>query len=160
MVHFRFPIRQLPAALQDFASEMETIVDQVFNQSECKTDRTGERCEVPVDAKAFTPAIDIYESEAQFDLYVDLPGVKADAIKLEMQEEKLVVSGTRGAVAQGAGVSPHRVERVVGNFSRAIRLPKQTDVERISADFDNGVLHVALPKQLKQRPRTIEIKTN
>ena len=156
MVHFRFPIRQLPIALQDFATDVETIVDQVFNQGDCK----GAKCESPEAANAFRPAIDIYESELQFDLYIDLPGVKPDAVKLEMQEDRLAVSGVRTALTQLEGVSAHRIERSSGPFSRSIQLPKQLDVDKIDAHFDNGVLHVVLPKQCKPTPRTIEIKTN
>ena len=156
MVHFRFPIRQLPVALQDFATDMETIVDQVFNQGDCK----GEKCESTVANGVFRPAIDIYESELQFDLFVDLPGVKADAVKLEMAEDRLVVSGNRIATSIGEGASAHRVERLSGDFSRSIQLPKKLDAEKIEAHFDNGVLHVVLPKQSKPTPRTIEIKTN
>ena len=156
MVHFRFPIRQLPVALQDFATDMETIVDQVFNQGDCK----GEKCDSTVTNGVFRPAIDIYESELQFDLFVDLPGAKADAVKLEMAEDRLVVSGNRIATSVVEGASAHRVERLSGDFSRSIQLPKQLDAEKIEARFENGVLHVVLPKQSKPTPRTIEIKTN
>ena len=156
MVHFRFPIRQLPIALQDFATDVETIVDQVFNQGDCKTDKNESN---PANG-AFRPAVDIYESELQFDLYMDLPGVKADAVKLELEDHRLIVSGNRVAVLLGEGVSAHRVERTNGQFSRSIQLPKQLDVEKIGAHFDNGVLHVILPKQVRAMPRTIEIKTN
>lgn len=156
MVHFRFPIRQLPIALQDFATDMETIVDQVFNQGDCK----GEKGDCTVANGLFRPAIDIYESEQQFDLFIDLPGVKADAVKLEMEDDRLVVSGNRVATSLGEGASAHRVERSNGDFSRSIQLPKQLDVEKVGAHFDNGVLHVVLPKQAKPMPRTIEIKSN
>ena len=156
MVHFRFPIRQLPVAFQDFASDMETIVDQVFNQGDCK----GDKSDSSVANGVFKPAVDFYESELQFDLFVDLPGVKSDAVKLEMEDDRLVVSGSRVATSLDDGVSAHRVERSSGNFSRSVKLPKQLDVEKIEARFDNGVLHVVLPKQSKPTPRTIEIKTN
>ncbi len=155
MVHFRFPIRQLPIALQDFATDMETIVDQVFHQTDCK----AEKGENPETAGTFRPTIDIYESELQFDIYIDLPGVTPDAVKLEMQEDRLAVSGVRAEVARAEGVSSHRVERTSGPFSRSIRLPKQLDVDKIDAAFANGVLHVALPKKVKPAPRTIQIKT-
>jgi HSP20 family protein len=156
MVHFRFPIRQLPVALQDFATDMETIVDQVFNQGDCK----GEKCESSDANSTFRPAVDIYESENQFDFYMDLPGVKADAVKIEMLEGRLIVSGNRVPPLQGEGVSAHRIERTDGQFSRSIQLPKQLDVEKIEAHFDSGVLHVVLPKQPKPVARTIQIKTN
>ena len=91
---------------------------------------------------------------------MDLPGVKPDAVKLEMQEDRLAVSGVRNALTHAEGVSSHRVERTSGPFSRSIQMPKQVDVDKIGADFDNGVLHVVLPKQAKPMPRTIEIKSN
>ncbi len=156
MVHFRFPIRQLPISLQDFATDMESIVDQVFNPTECK----GEKSDAAVAGSAFRPAADLYEAELQFDLFVDLPGVKPDAVKLEMIEERLIVSGLRAGVEKAEGTSVHRLERASGQFSRSIQLPKQLDVDKIEAQFDNGVLHVVLPKLAKASPRTIEIKTN
>lgn len=162
MVHFRFPIDQLPSALQDFASEMETIVDQVFHKNESKdengaqTSQNRESCEANV---AFTPPMDIYETEMQYNVYMDLPGVKPEAVKIEIQDERLVVSGTRDAAVQGQKLSVHRQERTAGKFSRSLRLPKKLDAEKIEAHFDNGVLHVVLPKQAKPTPRTIEIKT-
>ena len=156
MVHFRFPIRQLPVSLQDFATDVESIVDQVFNQGEPK----GEKCESTGANKSYRPAVDIYESEHQFDLYMDLPGVKSDAVKIEMLDDRLIVCGNRIAPTHEDGVSAHRIERADGQFSRSIQLPKQLDVEKIGAHFDNGVLHVVLPKQPKPVARTIEIKTN
>ena len=162
MVHFRFPIDQLPSALQDFASEMETIVDQVFHKSESKdesgaqTSQNRESCEANV---AFMPPMDIYETEMQYNVYMDLPGVKPEVVKIEIQDERLVVSGTRDAAVQGQKLSVHRQERTAGKFSRSLRLPKKLDAEKIEARFDNGVLQVVLPKQAKPIPRTIEIKT-
>ena len=154
MVHFRFPIHQLPSALQGFATEMETIVDQVLNKNECK----GEACESTDSTHAYTPAMDIFESETQFDLWMDLPGVRMDDVKIEMQEDRLQVTGERIVVQLQEKSSVHRNERTVGKFYRSIRLPKQLNADKIEAQFDNGVLHVVLPKQAKPAPRTIEIK--
>ena len=156
MVHFRFPIRQLPVSLQEFATDVESIVDQVLNQGDCK----GGKCDTADTTNTFRPAVDIYESENQFDLYMDLPGVKSESVKLEMLEDRLIVSGVRPAVEKVEGVSAHRVERTSGPFSRSMQLPKQLDADKIEAHFDNGVLHVVLPKQAKPLPRTIEIKTS
>jgi len=154
MVHFRFPIHQLPSALQDFASEMETIVDKVLNKNDCNSESGAKP-----DSKGYTPAVDIYETDTQYSLYMDLPGVAAESVKIAMQDERLVVNGTRVGLSIMEGVSIHRHERTTGAFSRSIRLPKQLDADKIEAHFDNGVLHVLLPKQVKAEPRTIEIKT-
>jgi HSP20 family protein len=156
MVHFRFPIHQLPSALQDFASEMETIVDQVFKKNECGSDRSD--CNEGSDS-TYTPSMDIYETENQYDLFLDLPGVKGDAVKLEMQDERLVVTGVREGFPLFEGVQTHRQERVAGKFERSIRMPKLIDAEKIDASFEHGVLHVVLPKQAKPSARSIAIKT-
>ncbi|MEQ1830391.1 MAG: Hsp20/alpha crystallin family protein [Pirellula sp.] len=157
MVHFRFPIHQLPSALQDFATDVESIVDQVLkNKSECR----GDACDSTEACDAYSPAVDIYELDNQYNLYVDLPGVKTEDVTIEMLDERLVVKGVRQAVEKGDAVNVHRQERASGKFSRSIRLPKQLDSEKIEAHFDNGVLHVVLPKQPKPVARTIEIKTS
>ena len=154
MVHFRFPIHQLPSALQDFATDMETIVDQVFNKGEGQ----GESCEKPNASFAYTPALDIFEAEGSYSLYLDLPGVKSESVKLEMQEERLVVTGNRESRPDSEALHIHRNECSTGTFMRSIRLPKLLDVDKIEASFDNGVLHILLPKQAKPQPRTIEIR--
>jgi HSP20 family protein len=156
MVHFRFPIHQLPSALQDFASDMETIVDHVLNnKNECST----EKRDATEASRTYSPAIDIFETELQYNLYVDLPGVKSEAVNIEILDERLTLSGTRELVLSGETSNVHRQERAYGKFSRTVRLPKQLDVDKIEAHFDNGVLHVVLPKQPKPVARTIEIKT-
>lgn len=155
MVHFRFPIRQLPVSLQDFATDMESIVDHVFHSNDSK----GDKCNSTQPSNVIRPAIDIYETEQQFDLYIDLPGVKPEEVKLEIHEERLMVSGVRPAVVDSEGVSSHRVERLSGPFSRSIQLPPQLDTEKIEAHFENGTLHVVMPKQAKTMPRKIEIKS-
>ena len=156
MVHFRFPIHQLPSALQDFASEMETIVDQVFKKNDCGSENSDGSAR---NVASYIPSLDIVESELQYDLYLDLPGVKGDAVTLQMQDERLVVSGNRDAVVLSEGFQLHRRERNAGQFERSIRMPKQINAERIEASFENGVLHVVLPKQVKPTPRSIVIKT-
>jgi HSP20 family protein len=77
-----------------------------------------------------------------------------------MLDDRLVISGNRGAPTLAEGESAHRVERTSGLFSRSIQLPKQLDVEKIEAHFENGELHIVLPKLAKPAARTIEIKTN
>jgi HSP20 family protein len=156
MVHFRFPIHQLPHAFQDLASDVETIVDHVLKN---KGDGSGESTNGSESFSAFTPPIDIYESEGQFDLFVDLPGVKPEEVTIEMLEDRLVLKGQRAPAVATESPNIHRQERVAGNFLRSIRLPKLLDLDKIEAHYNQGVLHVVLPKQPKPSARTIEIKT-
>ncbi|MFN7627637.1 MAG: Hsp20/alpha crystallin family protein [Pirellula sp.] len=158
MAQFPFQIRQLPTALQDFASEMENIVDQVFNNG-CSSGSCNEsQCESNGESQ-YRPSVDVYESEAEYHLLVDIPGVALENLKLEVIEDRLHVQGTRGVVSLGDGVVMHRGETPQGKFSRSVRLPKQVDVERIGAALKNGVLHVTVPKVPKPTSRQIEIKS-
>ncbi|MFO0011244.1 MAG: Hsp20/alpha crystallin family protein [Planctomycetota bacterium] len=154
MAPFPFQIRQLPTALQDFASEMENIVETVLNQSGC----SNAACDKPAEA-TFAPPLDIVEDESGFSLYLDLPGVESNGLKVELLEDKLHLCATRTATPLNAGAVVHRGERTLGKFARSIRLPKQIDAERIAAELKHGVLHLRLPKVPKATSRQIEIRT-
>jgi HSP20 family molecular chaperone IbpA len=154
MAQFPFQIRQLPTALQDFATEMENIVDHVLNSGGC----AGGTCEKPAES-TYAPSLDIVEDDSGYSLYLDLPGVANDGLKLELLEENLKVSGTRTPLPLHDGAMLHRGERIQGNFARTIRLPKQVDADRIDADLKHGVLHIRLPKVPKATSRQIEIRT-
>lgn len=153
MAQFPFQIRQLPGALQDFASEMENIVDHVLNNNGSTPNSRCEKSEV-----VLTPTLDVYEDEAGYDLYLDLPGVSLENIKLELTQERLQVSGTKSAPTLRDGSSLHRRERSSGAFARMVRLPKQVDADGIEASLKHGVLHVRLPKVPKATSRQIEIR--
>ena len=168
MAQFPFQIRQLPSALQDFATEMENIFDQVLNkgcqnQNQTGTSQTGkaypnaEACEPPATV-AFSPALDVFEDDRGYELLLDLPGVSIENLKLELLEDKLHVSGTKVALRAPEGSVQHRGERSAGNFARAIRLPKQVASEQIEAHFKDGVLRIRVPKVPKATSRTIVIK--
>ncbi len=160
MGHFPFQIRQLPAALQDFASEMENIVENVFN-SGCNTNSCNiGSCESSTETVTYRPAIDVLESDSGYDLHIDLPGVMPDHVKVELLEDRLHVTGIRTSTNPPEGSVQHRSERLFGKFMRVIQLPKQIDAEHIEANFNQGVLHVRLPKQPKPVPKQIEIRVN
>jgi HSP20 family molecular chaperone IbpA len=154
MAPFPFQIRQFPSALQDFASEMENIVENVLNQNGCKNTASDRPSE-----STYAPPLDIVEDETGFSLLLDLPGVASDSLAVELLDDRLHVSGSRTAFPLQDGAVVHRGERIAGKWARSIRLPKQIDTDRISADLQNGVLHLRLPKVPKATSRQIEIKT-
>ncbi|MEW4529778.1 MAG: Hsp20/alpha crystallin family protein [Maioricimonas sp. JB045] len=105
-----------------------------------------------------TPPIDIFESEEGLVLRADLPGVAADQLDLQVQDNKLTLFGRVGtAVPEGARLV-HQ-EYHVGDFLRSFILSDEVDHERISARLNNGVLEVVLPKAEKPEPRRIEVRT-
>ena len=97
------------------------------------------------DPPGWTPAVDLYETADRFVLSIELPGLKRDQIKIELQHEILTVRGER-AVQHEDGAQFHRVERGHGPFSRSFSLPQPVDAEHVQAEFRDGVLSVVIPK--------------
>ncbi len=93
----------------------------------------------------WTPAVDLYETADRFVVSAELPGMAREHIKIEMQQDTLVIRGERPC--QGCQEARfHRVERGHGAFLRQFVLPQPVLVDEISAEYDNGVLTVLVPK--------------
>jgi HSP20 family protein len=102
----------------------------------------------------FTPLVDVDETEEEYRLKVDLPGVRAGDVNVEVNENVLSISGTR--VAQETGHA-QLVERPYGSFVRTLTLPQGIDSDSIEADYENGVLELRIPKPAEQKPKKITI---
>jgi HSP20 family protein len=103
----------------------------------------------------FSPAVDIEESENKFLVTVDLPGMKKEEIKIELSGNSLHISGERRRETKDEG---RYTERSYGKFMRMFSLPAQVDAEKIDAHFENGVLHITLPKAETAKNRAIKIQ--
>jgi HSP20 family protein len=131
------PFREL-AALQG-------EVDRLFNSG-----NTG-----PL--RRWMPAMDVVETEEQFVLRADLPGMSEEDVNIEIEDRVLTVSGERKAEHEATKGGYHRVERAFGAFVRSLTLPDGVDPEAIEARFDRGVLEVRIPKPEQRKPRKISI---
>jgi HSP20 family protein len=107
--------------------------------------------------RRWMPAMDLVETDENFVLRADLPGLSEDDIKIEFDDGTLTVSGERKAEHESKGEGYYRVERAFGSFSRSLTLPQGTDPEAVNASFDRGVLEVRIPKPEQRKPRRIEI---
>jgi HSP20 family protein len=106
------------------------------------------------------PPVDIEESEKEYLIKAELPGMKKEEVKLQVEGGTLSISGERKAEQEEKDKKYHRVERSYGAFSRSFTLPEGTLAEKISAEFKDGVLMVHLPKDDKTKPRAIEVKVS
>jgi HSP20 family protein len=109
------------------------------------------------DAPGWTPAADLYETPDRFVLSLELPGLTREHIKIEIQQEVLVVRGER-PVRHEEGARYHRVERGHGAFARSVALPQPVDVDGVAAEFRDGVLTVVVPKRAPGQHR-VDITT-
>ncbi|KQK04325.1 16.9 kDa class I heat shock protein 3 [Brachypodium distachyon] len=90
----------------------------------------------------------------------DLPGVKKEEVKVEVEDGNvLVISGERSKEKEEKSDKWHRVERSSGAFVRRFRLPENAKVEQVKAGLENGVLTVTVPKAEVKKPevKAIEI---
>jgi HSP20 family protein len=90
----------------------------------------------------------------------DLPGVKKEEVKVEVEDGNvLVISGKRSREEEDKNDKWHRVERSSGQFVRRFRLPENAKVDEVKAGLENGVLTVTVPKTEVKKPevKAIEI---
>src|SRR6185369_5379742 len=103
----------------------------------------------------WTPAADIYETESGYAIAIDLPGISRDAVEIDVDDNRLIVKGTRN-VQQ----SKHRNERPRGKFVRTFSIPGSVDQGGIGADYKDGVLQIRLPKRQEQKAQRVVIKVS
>jgi HSP20 family protein len=106
---------------------------------------------------AFVPPADVTVSDGDLLLTLDLPGLTADDISIELVDGYLTVRGERKRPELPEGTSWVHSERAFGSFTRRIALPKGVDADAVMASMDNGVLSLIVPKPERLKPRTIEI---
>lgn len=109
---------------------------------------------------AWTPPIDVYETEDRFVVSAELPGLVREEIELALEASRLTIRGRRAERPSDAPpvVRFHRVERAHGPFARALEFATPIDAARVSADLANGVLTVTLPKVAPPPARTIDVR--
>jgi HSP20 family protein len=107
--------------------------------------------------RRWIPAMDVVETEDDFVLRADLPGLSENDVKIELEDNVLTISGERKAEHEERKEGYYRVERSSGAFTRSLTLPEGVDPERVRANFDRGVLEVRVPKPAQGKPRKVAI---
>jgi HSP20 family protein len=110
--------------------------------------------------RPFAPAADLSESADSVQVRIDVPGMEAKNIDIEVRGKELHVTGERNEEREEKGKTWHRVERRTGSFSRTIALPCEVRDDRAKADYANGVLTVTLPKTEEAKPHKVKIGAN
>ena len=111
---------------------------------------------------SFVPSLDMTETDSSFEVKVDLPGVKASEVNVQVSDNVLTISGERKCEkteTKKNGGTPHCVERYHGTFSRSILLPTSVKEDKVDAQYHDGVLTVMLPKAAETKPCQITVKS-
>jgi HSP20 family protein len=129
-------------------SEMDDLLAQLWN---------GE----PGDdgpSRGFAPALDLCESETAFEIRMDIPGLDAKDIDIQVRGNTVTLSGQRKEEKVEKGSTYHRVERRSGSFWRTVTLPCDVNADEVAAEYTQGVLIIKLPKSEVEIGKRITVK--
>jgi HSP20 family protein len=104
------------------------------------------------------PELDVSETETAIEVRMDVPGVTAKDIDIQINGNVLTVTGERKEEKEEKGKTFHRVERRYGNFSRSVTLPCTVVESEVAAEYRDGVLTVKLPKSEESKAHKIKVK--
>jgi HSP20 family protein len=108
--------------------------------------------------RAWAPAIDVVRDDGHLVVRADLPGIKPEEVKIEVEDDILTVSGEHTESSEQKDEHYVRRERRYGSFSRSMVLPAGIDAKDIKAEIRDGVVEVMIPLPTKAKKETIEIK--
>lgn len=107
---------------------------------------------------AWTPRVDVRETEDSFEVNVELPGMKKEDIDIGLQEDRLTIKGQKDTQEETNNKKYYIRERVCGKFERSFTLPENVDKDKIEAKFTDGVLKLELPKTEVPQQEEVKIK--
>ncbi len=140
------PWRSPSGMLDPFRREMEDLMHRFFGN---EGDGMG--------MKLWSPSIDVEETDKEYHVKADLPGVDPKAVEVTGENNTLTLRGARKEEMEEKNKNYHRVERFSGSFYRSIPLPEGTDAEKVSASSANGVVTISIPKKAGAQPKKIPI---
>jgi len=119
---------------------------------------SGGRGDQALASADWAPLVDVIETDSDFQILAELPGVEKKDVKLSVEDNVLTISGRRDQESEERGKRVHRAERPYGSFARSFTVPDSADGQKATAEFKNGILKVRLPKSEKARPKSIDVE--
>lgn len=115
------------------------------------------REETTIPARVFLPTADIFESRDALTVILEMPGVEKSKVDVRVEDSVLSVQG-RLDLSKYQGLQPLYTEYNIGHYARSFQLSSKIDQTKISAELQDGVLSLKLPKIEEAKPRTIQVK--
>ena len=134
-------------------TSLQDRINRVFDEA---VDRSRDY-EEEVSKCDWRPLVDIFDTEKAIVISAELPGIAKEDISLDVKENILVLKGERKSAEEIKKENYYRKERCFGTFERSFTLPSTINPEKITANFKNGVLRVAIPKPEEERPKQVRI---
>ncbi len=114
----------------------------------------------PVFGHNTVPAVDVKETDSNYLMEVELPGLTEKDVEVKLDNNLLTISSAKSEKKEEKKNGYILRERRAAQFSRSFVLPESIDREKIGAEFKNGILHLTFPKVPAAQPKTIEVKAS
>src|ERR1700731_1633442 len=142
------PFREYSATMQDRMN----VLNRLFRESS-----SPEAPEEALTTTSYAPPVDIYEDEHNITLKLEVPGIDEKDIDVRIENTTLTVHGERKIEKDEKEENFRRVERQYGEFTRSFTLPSSVDTGQVNANYDNGVLMIALAKKAEAKAKQIHV---
>jgi HSP20 family protein len=110
-------------------------------------------------SERIVPSLDLAETDGTIEVRMDIPGMEAKDIDIQVNGNLLTISGERKEEKVEKGKTYHRIERRTGSFSRSVTLPCPVKDEAVDAQYKSGILTVKLPKTEEAKSKKITVKS-
>jgi HSP20 family protein len=135
---------------------LQDRMNQLFEDATQRRARNDANTRDDFERADWTPPADVYETEAGYVIAIDLPGIDRKAVEIDLDDNRLVVKGTR-VIEESM---KQRTERPGGKFLRTFTIPSSVNQSQIGAEYRDGVLQIRLPKRNEQKSKRVEIKVS
>ncbi len=132
-------------------AQLQNRVNRLFQETSLGQD------EGLTTTSSFVPPVDIYETEQNIVLKMEVPGVEQKDLDIRIENQTITIRGERKFEQEVKEDNFHRVERRYGSFQRSFSLPNTVNPEQVTADYESGVLKVTLAKRAEAKPKQIKV---
>jgi HSP20 family protein len=108
----------------------------------------------------WSPALDMYEDKDNVYVRAELPGMRKEEIDLSIHNGSLSISGERKSEEKFKDAEVYRGERFFGRFQRTVTLPTPVALDKVKAEYKDGILTVTLPKTEEAKPKHIDVSVS
>ncbi|WP_035985280.1 Hsp20/alpha crystallin family protein [Leptolyngbya sp. KIOST-1] len=111
-----------------------------------------------MDGTVFVPSAEIDETETEFHLKLEVPGMSAEDLDIEVTDQAVLITGERKSETKSEEDNTLRSEFYYGKFERYVPLPSQIQRDHVAAEYKDGILNLTLPKAKEQKEKATKVK--
>lgn len=141
-------------------TQLQGEIDRAFDRNLKASQNTQLNASKDSSTVNWYPVVDIHEDPEAYSFDVEAPGLNKDQFKVLVEDNTLSIRGERSQNKEEKNKNYHRIERSYGSFARSFLLPETADIEKVNAEYRNGVIHVKIAKKEVAKPKQIEVKVS